>query len=403
MRGVSVARKEFILQGFTTRTHGAAVRELFDVKTVKRVLLSVAFVTESGVKQIEERLKPHAKNLTVFAGIRNDISTHQSLKLLYGYGGTLYAVDTGARSIVFHPKLYLVRGEKMARAIIGSANLTLGGLNNNIEAGMLLEFDLENSDDKKIVEKIEKELDGLPAGYPEHILEVTTVKQLDDWLASGRLVDEMAVPPPRPSAATGGEAGASDTVPRIKLRVVALRSALKRAMAAPKKPEAKVAAPAGLTPMPAATTNFVDLELVWESKPLKRRSLNIPTGKNTSLTGSATLGKGMWEDIVPASYFRDDVFGELSWHQYKNRSGNLAETATASFGLVVKNVFCGEHVMKLTHSFTRAAAATTDRNLPTEVSWGTARQFIAKEELIGRSMLIFRSKIDRTKFVIEID
>lgn len=229
-----MASKEFILQGFTTRTHGDAIRELFDVPDVQRVLVSVAFLSESGVLQIEDQLKAHAKALTMYAGIRNDISSYQGFLRLLGYGGTLYAVDTGARSIVFHPKFYLVRGAQKARVVIGSANLTLGGLNNNIEAGLLLEFDLANADDKKVVDAIEAELDALPPEYPDHIIAVTKTAQLDEWMATGRLIDEMAAAPPRPSSSGSGK-GSSDTVSRIKLKVQSLRSAIKKAKAVAKK------------------------------------------------------------------------------------------------------------------------------------------------------------------------
>ncbi len=137
-----MAKKNFILQGFTPKTHARAVRELFDVPDIKRVILSVAFVSESGVQQIEAALRAHAAYVTVFAGVRNDITSHQGLTLLHGIGVKLYTVDTGSRMVIFHPKLYLVRGKTRARFVVGSANLTLGGLNNNIEAGMLLDFNL---------------------------------------------------------------------------------------------------------------------------------------------------------------------------------------------------------------------------------------------------------------------
>jgi hypothetical protein len=72
---------EFILQGLTARTHGSAVKELFDVEDIKSVILSIAFITEDGVRQIESELTSQAKTLTVFAGIRtaNCIGSEHSL------------------------------------------------------------------------------------------------------------------------------------------------------------------------------------------------------------------------------------------------------------------------------------------------------------------------------------
>lgn len=393
-----MASKEFILQGFTKRTHGDAIRELFDVPEIKRVILSVAFVSESGVQQIEPKLKPHTKLLTTYAGIRNDISSHQGLMLLNTYGGQLFAVDTGARSVVFHPKLYLVRGDKTARLVIGSANLTLGGLNNNIEAGMLLEFDLNVPADKKIVHSIESQFDALPKEYPEHILKVEKAAQLDEWLASGRLIDEMATPPPRPSTSAGG--GSSDTVPRIKLKVAALRRALRKAKAAPKKPAA--AAPKGKAPVPAPAVIGVNLELVWESKALTRRDLTIPDSSGTHATGSVNLDKGLLPDAVDhRHYFRDVVFSGLTWAA-TNATGKVEEAFT-KFQLVLKGVSYGEFDLRIGHSTDANSTTYKQNNAMTRLSWGPMRTYVARTDLIGRTLALYRDEADPSRFVLEID
>ncbi|OEO30346.1 hypothetical protein VW23_021750 [Devosia insulae DS-56] len=389
-----MASKEFILQGFTARTHGDAIRELFEVADIQRVVLSVAFISDSGVHQIEPRLKPYAKVLTAYGGIRNDISSHQGLVRLFGLGGTLYAVDTGARSVVFHPKLYLVRGAKVARLVIGSANLTLGGLNNNIEAGLLIEFDLSDVDDKKVVAAIEKELDVLPAEYPDHILKVTKSSQLDEWLAAGRLVDEMALPPPRPSS-RGSGTGAGDSVPRIKLKVQPLRRPLRKAKAAGKKqPGAKLAkAPAPIAP-------GVDLELVWESTPLTRRDLNIPDGANTNKTGSINLDKGLLpEDVDHRHYFRDDVFTALAWSA---RTAAVDE-AYAKFQLVLKGISYGEFDLAIRHTTSTTSRTYLQHNAMFRLSWGATAAYVAHDDLIGRTLALYRDNADPTKFVLEID
>ena len=268
-----MAKKEFILQGFTPRTHVNAVRELFDVPDIQRVVLSVAFITEAGVDLISTQIEGCPPRVTVFAGIRNDITSRQGLGRLHTLGVTLYAVDTGSRNVLFHPKLYLVRGHSRARLVIGSANLTLGGLNNNVEAGVAFDFDLADTSDKAIVDTIEARFDALPKEYPEHVLKVVSAALLDDMQASGRLVDEMALLPPRPSTTARG--GSSDPVPRIKLKVPPLRKALAAAKnAAPKavKPAAK--GKAATTPAPVPTVVGVEFELVWESKALTRRSVS---------------------------------------------------------------------------------------------------------------------------------
>ncbi|MGO8835161.1 MAG: hypothetical protein ACLQE9_20410 [Roseiarcus sp.] len=397
-----MGKKEFILQGFTTRTHGDVVRELFDVADIQRVVLSVAFVSESGVREIEAKLNAHGAQLRVFAGIRNDITSHQGLARLHSIpGSTLYVVDTGARNVLFHPKLYLARGKARARLVIGSANLTLGGLNNNIEASMMLDFDLDDAADAAVVDGIEATLAALPAEYPFHIAKIKVVPELDALLASGRLIDETALPPPRPRAISGA-IGANDAIPLIKLKVPAIHRLIAKATALPKKAAApKPAAPGGALPgVVVATTAY---EPVWQSKPLSRRSLTIPTGANSNPTGSTTLGKGLLSDIDPVTYFRKQVFGHLAWKKYNNRAGNVAERVDAQFDLILKGLPVGTFTLTLRHSLTRAAAAPADKNLPTELSWNDARQFVTRDDLIGRTLSLYRDVNDRRHFALEID
>lgn len=52
------------------------LQRLFDLPDILRVLVSIAFVTEGGVEQIEARLIPHCASATVFAGIRNDTTSY---------------------------------------------------------------------------------------------------------------------------------------------------------------------------------------------------------------------------------------------------------------------------------------------------------------------------------------
>lgn len=398
-----MAKKNFILQGVTPKTHAQAVRELFDVPDIKKAILSVAFVSESGVQQIENQLKAHAALVTVYAGIRNDITSHQGLALLRDIGVKLYTVDTGSRNVIFHPKLYLVRGKTTARFVVGSANLTLGGLNNNIEASLVIDFDLANTNDKAVVDEIEAQLTSLPTEYPDHVVKAGTIAGLDELLASGRLVDEMAITPPRPSTSATGT-GSADTTPRMKLKVTPIHRALAKAKAAPKKPKptkAPVRAKAGATAQtPAPATVGIEFELVWESKPLTRRDLTIPDAKGTHPTGSVNLDKGLLpEEVDHRHYFREDVFPHLVW---ASRSTTVDETY-AKFQLVLKGISYGEFDLPIRHTTGTTSKAYKQKNAMTRLSWGPMREYVARPDLIGRTLALYRDKADPARFVLEVD
>lgn len=393
---------ELILQGLTERTHAEVLDEIFE-GDVERAIMSVAFASEDGVNLIEPALAAHADKITVFVGIRNEITSAQALKRLLQIGVSLYAVDTGSRAVLFHPKLYHVRGGEVAQLSVGSANLTLGGLNNNIEAGVLLELSLEDEDDSAFVEELEESFDELTTEHPENVFEVADEATVDELLDAGRLIDETAAPPPR--NATKAKAGSTDPTPRMKMQRKPLRGKPKpKALPAPAAPAAAppaAAAPAATAPgnVPGASATVApDLELVWESKPLSRRSLGIPDNPNSNPTGSTTLGSGTFDDIDRVTYFRDDLFGHLPW----TLNGTI-ETAAQEFDLVIKGVLVGRFDLTLRHSLTRAAAAAVDKNSPTSLSWNEARPLVAREDLLGRTMRIWRSTENPTEFQIEID
>lgn len=388
---------ELILQGLTKRTHAEALTEMLAQKDIERVILSVAFVTESGVEVLEKALKPLAARTTVFAGIRNDITSAQALKRLLKIGVKTLAVDTGSRLLLFHPKLYLVGTKSGASLSVGSANLTLGGLNNNVEAGIILQLDASKASDKKVLDEFIGQFDGLSGAHPSNVIEVTSTL-IDELLASGRVVDEMALPPPRPS--TSAKTGSKDATPRMRMKVAPLRKTPRKA----KKPT-KPTAPAAAAAVPAVPvlkpTTGVDWELMWVSKELTRRDLNIPlSGRNTNVTGSINLDKGMMEESVDhRHYFREVVFDGLNWPK---KSGQV-DQAVGSFALTIKGVDHGTFDLTVRHTTSTTSATYRQRNAMTRLSWGDVKDIVQDRTLLNRRMALYRDEADPTHFMIEID
>lgn len=110
--------------------------------------MAVAFVKYSGIKIIEQALKNCLKNngsIEIIAGL--DFKTTDPLAMryliqvqrqtanlkFYCYG------DRGENktSIIFHPKIYLFQNKKEMTGIVGSTNLTKGGLLTNFEANVI--------------------------------------------------------------------------------------------------------------------------------------------------------------------------------------------------------------------------------------------------------------------------
>lgn len=384
-----MAHKKFIFQGLTKDTHQAALEHLFACPQIERVIISVAFVNSSGVELVATQLETAASCVEVYAGIRNEITTRQGLDRLLELGCSLYVVDTGAQHVIFHPKIYYARGQYEARAIVGSANLTLSGLNNNIEASVALELNLNEADDSKIAADIEENFTHLTEDYPKHIVRVAGWSQLIVLQDEGRLVDESRSSPPRIISRTS----TPDRLPRMQLEVAHLAPKITRTNPSELElPNIEI-----YKPMPTEQ----DLELVWRSKSLTERDLNIPSGTHTNPTGSMNLDKGLLEDgIDHRHYFREEVFSSLPWMQTDKAT---VEETHAKFRLVVKGVDYGEFELRIAHTAGTESPTYKQKNAMTRLSWGSARDHVARSDLIGRTLSLYRSAVNQTSFVVEID
>ena len=389
-----MARKTFLLQGLTVYTHLESLKRLLALADLERVLLSVAFVTKGGVDLIASELATAGNRVDAFVGIRNEVTTREGLVALMDTGANVHLVDTGARNLLFHPKIYICRCETRASAIIGSANLTVGGLNNNIESSVIFELDLMKDDDLSFVESIFAGFDGLVLDYPLHVARVEREADLEVLHSQGRLVDEASSLPPR---GVSGGAKDADDLPRIGLKVVPLRSLVNRPPTGQRQSSSGIAS----TVSSADSSSAPLLELLWQSKALTERDLGIPSGRNTHAAGSINLDKGLLEKgIDHRHYFREEVFATLSW---KLSSRPTVEEAQAKFRLIVKGVDRGEFSLRIGHTTNRTSRSYLQRNAMTRLSWGPMREFVARRDLIGRTMALYRDKTDLARFVVEID
>ena len=381
---------KFILQGFRSDTHLEAVRWVIDCPSLERAVFSVAFINQGGVGLLESELQQLGARLTVFAGIRNSITSRQGLESLLGFGSILYAVDTGARSPLFHPKVFFAQGATEARVVVGSANLTAGGLNNNIEASVRLTLDRKESEDEACVSQILAPFDALPTQYPSNVVRVHTVSELAEMEKAGRLLDESLVVAPQPAGAASKPA--DDNVPKIKLVVEPVYPVAK-------KPKDIPAFPPALPPEVNQPIRPA-WQQVWISKPLAERDLSIPKGENTHPTGSINLDKGLLaDDIDHRHYFREEVFKGLDW----NNASATVDEAEGVFQLVIKGIEYGEAQLRVAHTTSTTSAAYSQRNAMTRLSWGPLKPSIADQDLLGRRLTLYRDAQDPKRFLIEID
>jgi len=124
---------------------------------------SVAFVKNSGVKHIYSLLSDFQQRgrSKISVGIDNGVTTYEGLvNLLDAIGASSEMwIFHNENSSTFHPKVYLFANDQNADVIVGSGNLTEGGLFTNYEAFLRVSLDLQNIEDRQQYDEIISYLD----------------------------------------------------------------------------------------------------------------------------------------------------------------------------------------------------------------------------------------------------
>lgn len=384
--------KDFILQGITAQSHSVEIKKMFSEQRIEHAILSVAFLTNDGVQQLKDIFYNIPKSSQVLVGISNGVTSYQGLTALLLYIKGFYVVDTGTAGVIFHPKLYFLRTASMLKTIVGSANLTLGGLNNNIEASAYIELGKDDENFSALVNKVEDTIGGFILNNPKNIRKITLQSEIDELFSSSLLVDESVQRPSRDTI--GNPSGTKTNRPKsIKLKTQRIPSSVRKG----RLPSAPKAAPSS----PLATSPFnMDYLPVWRSKELTERDLNIPQGSNTHTTGSINLDKGFAPpDMDHRHYFKDEVFNRLSWKE----KGETVVEATAKFLLEIKGIYRGEFPLNIRHTTSTDTKAYRQRNAMTRLSWGDAKPYIADRSLLGCLLTLSISTSDPSIFLISID
>ena len=368
--------------------HAEVISTMLDHDWLTDVTLSSAFANFSGVSSFADQVTELSDCCQIFIGIRNGSTTAQAIAALLKTGAAVYVVDTAMRGRIFHPKVHFVKGGEQAIAIIGSANLTHAGLNNNIEAGCLLELDLTDESDQKCLEIFELGFAKLVNEFPEHCFQITSLRQVVQLMHEGLLENERD---PKTRSASGvGQQGANTAKPRIPLPFVKPKntSRIKRR----KPPVAVQGAPMSSIPHYG--------NLVWMKPSLPTGDLQLLAVGNAS--GVVRLTQAKFEVngavIDQTRYFRYDVFGGLKWTIDPNDPGK--QIAFAPFALVIAGVYVGDFDLQLSH---KPAWEAGQGNYTTGLHWHDATPHIRKPGLIGRTLKLYEPSLPNHKFIIEID
>lgn len=386
-------------QGFEAASENSVGKQLikfFADKDFHNFTGVSAFASQAGVNGLSKHIaaaKKHLNIITIVTGVDQKGTSKEALEALLNLKINTFVFYQPSFTI-FHPKIYLFEGADKSELIIGSSNLTSQGLFTNVEASLLVSIDNSVEADRKIVDQLKD--------YFKGIFDFTdpNLKKLSKTIIS-ELVKAKVVPTEEERKAAQDKAEKAE---RTETENIISKIFPKRAIAkiptefrGTKKTTTKTA----VATSAAAGSASAKGKLVWESGKLTERPLNIPKGANTNPTGSMYFTKGKMKDIDQRHYFRDTVFSSLKWKRDKNPDTSHLERAEAIFNFVIEGKPSGSFKLILTHNPLTNTRSYEQNNSMTQVSWGDAKKIVAKEELIGKTAKLFKTK-KKGEFTLEI-
>lgn len=335
---------------------------------VNEVLIVTAWVRKSGI----ERILPGLNALSdrggisrMFFGVDLRGSTTQGVELASENVSELFVVHDPAGG-TFHPKMYLLMGDKIGYGLIGSNNLTAGGLWFNHEAAVLATFDPQKESEisdgiRNYARMLEKDPDICRR------VDQQTLNRLksDDYLADETKRKYRSEDRPRSSRRQ-----AANTDPLFKPSKVVKRDRPPPIQAGPQR------RPVSRTQRRRIATSPDSWWKPMEAGDAQHPRVGHPTG-NVALT-RVPLG----QDRV--SYFRKVFFAEETW--YRTVDGDrVTEIARARFRVAIDDRDMGEHQLEIvwrTYRQTRGRATTVLR-------WGDQlMKVMRRRDLSGSYLLI---------------
>jgi hypothetical protein len=154
----------FIGQPFIgSGTVGGALDTALRDPALMKAWFATAWAKKSGMSRIVGGLAAlHRRGGTgeIIVGVDEGGATLEGLHLAMRLFDTAWVFhDPGTRT--FHPKLYVVEGRETATAIVGSGNMTMGGLYENYEAGLVLDLDRHDEQHEALLASLRSYYDAL--------------------------------------------------------------------------------------------------------------------------------------------------------------------------------------------------------------------------------------------------
>lgn len=368
-----------------TRDHG------FD-----ELRIAVAWAKRSGLGRAWDALEEFRSNggrVLLILGVSEGGATKEGLELALRIADQAYVFHDPQRT--FHPKVYFSSSATDGRSLlIGSSNLTAGGLGWNYEASMWV--DLEPGEGEELTDELSAWFDGLIAEASSCIpLTADLISDLEQsatiFIGSENRArrpqgKQSDTPEDNDSPIATTISGLFDSVP-TGLRQLPGLSATITAAAAPgssattptespasaASPLSAVQPPAIADPAPLPTD---DVKRRW----IKR--LDNTAAQQVRSAGSNPTGNLRLSREIPAIdqtiYFRGDFFGDLPWAPTPGKESE--QEVFVMFNTWIDGTDFGVQELRVSHDPVRISG---QGNVPTVLHWGVLAPELRATSYVG--------------------
>lgn len=382
-------RSELILQPFAD---DQALIELLlttlNDETVEELVIVVAWARPRGLRLLEDALRAfrlRGGRAEILVGIDEGGATIEGLELaadLFDAAEVLYDHEGGT----FHPKVYLARSSSTATLIIGSNNLTGGGLYFNYEAAHVSTLDLALAPDQAILDSIDDYIARLRADNTCVGLTAETIASLasDPRLRVQREADKSRS---RKDQDVLPAAENTDR-PVIFGPTKYARKAIRR----PKRPTPSI------TGGPEVGGSTSPIAARWTKK-MTRSDCGQPRARSHT-TGALRFSKA-GHPIDQKRWFREVLFSDATWNPDPTRPDR--EQAQVRFDATIDGISVGTHVLHLKFDPTRGDPARGARqsNFTTDLKWGSLTPVMISTDHVGHWVSIERLEDGSFRLIVE--
>jgi len=172
---------------------GNQLIELLDSPNYHTLNIVVAFAKSSGVLRIKDSLENFRKRggvVNAYVGVDLGVTSYEALTALLLCTDSLNVVHS-EKGQTFHTKIYQFLGEKKGIIVVGSHNLTAGGLWTNFESSAHISLDMSNSEDIEMLRVQEDYFNSL-ASLNDSFMPITTSDDVNKLLQNGYIDKEVS-------------------------------------------------------------------------------------------------------------------------------------------------------------------------------------------------------------------